>query len=152
MWTRWSIVSQIGLLVYLELIEWVNLFPWNDVRGGNGQGKLDIAIGIVMLAAIWATARRVRFVMALATMLYSFWLWLQIDSWWISYVRGASPEWQRVYERYFSKTVHILPAAGNRLPPDACHLVLQILIVLALVTTAAATFSLWRTPRPAIAG
>lgn len=44
-WTRLSLVSQIVLLVYLEAIEWIDLFPWNNIRHGNDQQALDIALG-----------------------------------------------------------------------------------------------------------
>lgn len=145
-WPRLSLFSQIALLVYLEVIEWVNLFPWNDIRRGNGQAGLDIAIGLVMIAAILATTRRLRTVMAIATTLYAIWLWLQIDGWWISYIQGASPAWKRTYARFFSQTIQVLPINGDHLPPDACHLVLQLLIVVALATTGLATISLWRSP------
>ena len=116
-WTRLSLFSQIALLAYLQVIEWVNLFPRNDIRRGNGQAGLDIAIGIVMIAAILATIYRLRIVMAIATTLYAIWLWLQIDGWWISYIRGASPAWKRTYARFFSQTVQVLPLDADHLPP-----------------------------------
>ncbi len=140
-WTRVSLVSQIALLVYLELIEWVNLFPWNDVRRGNGQAGVDFVIGAVMAAAILATVRRLRWGMAVAAALYAAWFWLQIDTWWIGYLRGAAPGWKRTYARLFSQTIHVLPATGDHLPPDACHLLLQLLILAALISTGLAAGS-----------
>lgn len=137
-WIRASLICQVVLLAYLEIIEWVNLFPWNDIRNGNGQAGLDIALGIVMLALIAFSARKVRFMMAVGTAFYALWLWLQIDSWWVPYFRGANAQWQAVYARFFAQTTKLLEPAGNHLPPDASHLVLQILIVLALITTAVA--------------
>lgn len=139
-----SLISQIALLIYLQVIEWVNLFPWNDIRRGNGQAGLDIAIGAVMIGAIIATLCRLRVVMTIAAALYSVWLWLQIDTWWVGYFAGASPTWKRTYARFFSQTVQILPRDADHLPPDACHLVLQVLIVVALATTVFASISLWR--------
>jgi hypothetical protein len=138
-WIRASLICQLTLLVYLQVVEWVNLFPWNDVRNGNGQAGLDIAIGGMMLMVILFTARRVRFMMALGTAFYALWLWLQIVSWWVPYFKGADAQWESVYQRFFAHTAKLLTAAGNHLPPDASHLVLQFLIVLALVTTAVAT-------------
>ncbi len=143
LWTKLAVVSQIALVLYLELIEWVNLFPWNDVRRGNGQAGLDVAIGVLMAGAILATARRLRWAMATASALYGGWLWLQIETWWIGYIRGASPAWKRTYARFFSQTVQALPIVGDHLPPDASHLVLQLLIATAMVATATATFRVW---------
>ena len=142
--TKLSLISQIVLLIYIEVIEWVNLFPWNEIRRGNGQAGLDIAIGAVMIAAIIATLLRLRIVMVIAAALYSIWLWLQIDTWWVGYFTGASPTWKRTYARFFSQTVQILPRDADHLPPDACHFVLQVLIVVALATTVFAIISLWR--------
>ena len=120
--TKLSLISQIALLIYIQVIEWVNLFPWNDIRHGNGQAGLDIAIGAVMTGAIIATLRRLRVVMAIAAALYSIWLWLQINTWWVGYFAGASPTWKRTYARFFSQTVQLLPRDADHLPPDACHI------------------------------
>jgi hypothetical protein len=67
------------LLIYYQLIEWVNLFPWNEIRGGNGQETLDWIVGAVLLALILITFFQVRWAMTIAVFLYGFWLWLQID-------------------------------------------------------------------------
>ena len=61
---RKSVASQLLLLVYLEVVEWVPLFPWNDLRRGNGHEGLDLALAILMAAAIYATAHRWRLGMA----------------------------------------------------------------------------------------
>jgi hypothetical protein len=50
----------------MEVVEWVNLYQWNDVRRGNGQEQLDIVLGLLMLLAIAATQRRWRPGMAAA--------------------------------------------------------------------------------------
>src|SRR5579872_6783895 len=142
-----SLICQLILLLYFEAVEWIDIFPWNDVRQGNGQAGLDIAIGVVMLGAIIATVRRYRLAMSIAVVLYAVWLWLQIDTWWLAYIRGASPGWQRTYKRFFSQTVQVLPRVGNHLPPDACHLILQVLVFLALATTVYSSVSLWRAQR-----
>ena len=137
-WHRWSLVSQVILLTYYQIIEWVSLFPWNDIRRGNGQAKIDFIVGGIMLLLILVTVLRARWAMAVGAALYGWWFWLQIQSWWLPYIQGASPGWKRVYGRYFAETVNFLPTAGDHLAPDACHIVLQLLIVSALVTTALA--------------
>jgi hypothetical protein len=132
-------ISQVLLLLYLELIECVNLFPWNDIRNGNGQEGLDITMGIIMLIAIAAAVKRWWWVMAASTMFYGSWLWLQTETFWIAYFRGASPQWQRAYAHLFGGTIKILPADQDHLPADACHLLLEVLVAVALVSSAAAT-------------
>jgi hypothetical protein len=143
-------MCQAILLIYFQAVEWIDVFPWNDIRHGNGQVGLDIAIGMVMSGAIFSTFRRFRVAMSVASVLYAVWLWLQIDTWWLAYVRGASPAWQRTYFGFFSQTIQVLPRTGNHLPPDACHLVLQLLVLVTLATTVYSCSLLWRTRRPAM--
>lgn len=137
-WHRWSLVSQVILLTYYQIIEWVNLLPWNDIRRGNGQPSIDFIVGGIMLLLILVTVLRARWAMAVGAVLYGWWFWLQIQSWWLPYIQGASPGWKRVYGRYFAETVNFLPTVGDHLAPDACHIVLQLLIASALMTTALA--------------
>ena len=139
-----SIASQALLLLYLEAIEWVDMFPWNDVRRGNGQEVLDVALGVLMAGAILATYRRWRFGMIGAAAVYVLWLFLQVATFWTAYIGGASPQWQRIHAANFAQTVQWLPRSGTHLPPDASHFVLQILLVMALVTTTAATVRVFR--------
>ena len=139
-----SIASQALLLAYLEVIEWVDMFPWNDVRRGNGQEGLDIALGLIMASTIVATYRRWRIGMVGAVLVYAAWLSLQITTFWTAYIGGASPQWQRIHAANFAKTIQWLPRWGTHLPPDASHFVLQVLLVMALITTTAATIRLLR--------
>ena len=69
------------------------------------------------------------------------WAALQVTTWWSPYVWGASEGWRTVYDRWFARTVQWLPSDGVHLPPDANHLVLQGLILVALATCLAAA---WR--------
>lgn len=118
---------------YLQLVEWVDMFPWNNIRNGNGQEMLDIAMGIttlILATLLWRGWRAAALVSALAI---AFWAWLQIQSWWIPYFQGATQGWERHYEHWFGETVSWLPRSDRHLPPDANHLVLHVLIVIALV-------------------
>jgi hypothetical protein len=141
---RWALVSQIAVLIYYQIIERVNLFPWNEIRGGNGQETLDWIVGGVLLVLILVTYFRIWWAMIAAFVLYGLWLWLQIDSWWLPYFKGASPGWTKTYAKFFSQTTNFLPTRGNHLAPDACHVILQLLIAIVLITTASATWRIFR--------
>ncbi len=142
---RVAFISQALLVVYLEVVEWIDLFyPWNDIRRGNAQETLDIVLGAVMAAALAATYFRWRPGMVGAFLAYAVWLGLQVWTFWIPYAFGASERWARIHAANFAETVQILPTYGDHLPPDANHFVLQVLIVAALVTTGGAS---WRFPR-----
>lgn len=145
-WQGAAVAAQICLFLYFETSEWLNLYPWNDIRQGNGQEELDIGLGVVMLGLIIASLLRWRAGLWLAGGTYAVWLGLQIDSFWLPYIGGASAEWRHVWDRWFSQTIQVLPKFGNHLPPDACHLVLQVIIVAALVACICAALRL--RPRP----
>lgn len=140
MWPRISAVSQLVLLIYLQVVEWVDLYPWNDVRRGNGQEMLDIALGVVMTGTTIVTLLRWRPGIIFAALLYAVWLGLQIWTFWIPYAAGASERWARVHAANFAETIQVFPMWENHLPPDANHFVLQVLIAWALVATVMAAF------------
>lgn len=139
---RVSVLSQIALLVYLQVIEWVDLFPWNDVRNGNGQEVLDIVLGVIMIAAIIATYQKSFAGTALAFVVYAAWLYLQVTTFWIPHIAGASEQWQRVHAAHFAQTIQWLPTWDNHLPPDASHFVLQLILLTAFIATGLAAVKL----------
>jgi hypothetical protein len=52
---RAAAVSVALLGGYLQLVEWVDLLPWNDIRRGNGQESLDL---VLAAGTVTAAARR----------------------------------------------------------------------------------------------
>src|SRR5438067_10037569 len=133
---RASIAAQIVCLLYLQATEWISLPPWNNVAHGNGQAGLDIVIAIAGAVILWAAWKAPRSGFPLALMVYGAWLGLQIESWWVPYFRGASPQWQRVYARWFDATYKFLPARGDHPVPDADHVVLHALLLIVVLTSA----------------
>lgn len=130
--TRRCTVPVVVLGGYLQLVEWVSLFPWNDIRRGNGQEGLDLILAVATVVLAFGLWRRWRVVSIVAAVALAGWAWLQATTWWVPYAAGASPGWARVYGRWFGETVSVLPRWGDHLPPDANHLTLHILILTAL--------------------
>ncbi len=64
-WLRWSLLSQGVLFAYYQLIEWVDLFPWNDIRNGNGQVTVDLIVAVVMVVLVLITTSRVWWLMGI---------------------------------------------------------------------------------------
>jgi hypothetical protein len=135
--TRLALASQALLLLYLQVIEWVDLYPWNDVRRGNGQEVLDVLLGAFMGMALVATARRWRSGLVIAALGYAVWMYLQVVTFWVPYATGASARWQRIHAAHFAQTIQWLPSWDDHLPPDASHFVLQLLLLFALGATVA---------------
>src|SRR5579872_4176011 len=151
MMNRWAAIAVLVLGIYLEAVEWLDLSPWTTsfsiTHGNNGQELLDIVLGVALIAMIIALWRGGRIATLACTALLGAWMWLQISSWWVSYVVGASPNWSKVYAKWFAHTTQFLPSWSNHLPPDANHFVLQLILLAALVLSGLAVIEAFR-PRP----
>lgn len=138
---RISLVTQFLLAVYFQMINWFSLGPWND-QPGFGPLINSVVLGkaewsdigfvcafllpfLLFLLAYW---RRWNWLMWVGAVGYSAWLYLQIQTWWVAYLFGASEHWQEIYHRVFAHTTKILPSFGNHLAPDAMHLTIQLLL------------------------
>lgn len=144
--SRRAAIAVLALGLYLEAMEWIDLYPWNNIRGGNGQETLDyILAGIfAVLAILLWRGGRIAALIALAFV--ALWGWLQISTWWIPYFAGASADWKKTYAQWFAECTQLLPATPDRLPPDANHLVLQALVLIAFVACALAAVRAFRNP------
>jgi hypothetical protein len=132
-----AVATQLVCAVYLQFIEWVPVFPWNDLAHGNGQEQLDMILAVVQLAIAFGFWMSSRVAMGLGLASYAAWMYLQIDSWWRPYLFGGrkvGPHW------YFARTYKFLPQIDSRPTPDAAHVVLQILLLAVLITGAVACY------------
>jgi hypothetical protein len=137
--------AQLVCAGYLQLIEWVPLFPWNDLAHGNGQERLDVILAVVQVAIAFGFWMSSRVAMGVGLAAYAGWLYLQIESWWRPYLFGGrtvGPRW------YFARTYKFLPQIDSRPTPDAAHVVLQILLVAVLITGAIAFYQAVRHVEP----
>jgi len=139
---RLAVATQLLCAAYLQFIEWVPVFPWNDLAHGNAQEVLDGILATAQVGVAVAFAMRWRPVMAAGLAGYLAWFLLQLESWWRPYLFGGrivGPRW------YFARTYKFLPQIGQRPTPDAAHIVLQILLLLVII----AGIRAWRATRPA---
>jgi hypothetical protein len=133
--TAFAVASQLVAACYLQAVEWIDLFPWNDLSKGNQQEVLDVVLLVAQLAIAFLYARQWLWGMLLGWTAYAVWLYLQIVSWWKPYLFGnrvVGPNW------YFARTYKFLPQIDSRPTPDADHVVLQVLLVAVLVCSAIA--------------
>lgn len=133
---------QVGLAVYMQLVSWIPLGRWNyqpccptgleQMRRGTlsaGDALGLAAFALIPLLSWWGYRTGRRFALKLALGSCVVWLGLQLGTWWLPYLFGATDHWSRVYQRAFAHSTPILPSWGNHLPPDAMHLVLQVLLM-----------------------
>jgi hypothetical protein len=144
---RIALAWQVALAAYMQLVSWVPLGHWNyqpccatgleQLQRGtlSAIDAVGAAAFVLPLASFWwGTRTGRRWAMWLSLVAVAIWLGLQLWSWWIPYIVGASDRWASVYARTFSQSTRVLPRWGNHLPPDGLHVVLQILLLGTLVT------------------
>jgi hypothetical protein len=134
-----AIAAQIALLAYFELCVLVPLGRWNDQPGNNvpfssGNLILAAAIGGAQLLLLIGTVWRLKPLMWLGLLGDSVWLLLHIESLWIPYLFGASPQYAEMYARVFGRTTKLLPNFGDHIAPDAMHVVIDAFVVAVIVT------------------
>lgn len=148
-WLRASLVAQVSLALYFQVIQWLPLGRWNYQPGftplgvqaiqgrATAQDLLLMAAFVVPVAVFWFSfSKGMRWLMWICTLGYAIWLALQVKTWWVAYAVGASDSWVQVYRRVFSQSTQVLPSFGRHLPPDGMHLVLQVLLTAVVVLAA----------------
>lgn len=154
-WLRFALFAQIALAIYFQLVVWIPLGRWNYQPGNsalldqaiNGTLSMGDAIFATLFALpllLYSIAYRRKFIWLMWVGLagYSAWLYLQVQTWWVNYIFGASESWMGTYDRVFGQSTKILPSFGRHLAPDAMHFVLQLLLVLVVVSLCVGLLSL----------
>jgi hypothetical protein len=156
-WLRVSFVTQIALMIYFQLVQWIPLGSWNYqpgfepliIRAIHRQLEIrDVAgVGIFALPVLlfwFARLKRITWLVWIGLLGYAAWLALEIQTWWIAYIFGASDAWLKIYQRVFSQSTKILPSFGRHLAPDGMHLFLQLLLAVIVISTSLALVELSR--------
>ena len=135
---RAAITAQIVLLVYFELCILIPLGRWNDQPGmsllSSGNLIMGAAIGGAQLLLMIGTLWRVKPLLWFGLLGDTVWLFLHIDSLWVPYIFGASPQYAKMYARVWGGTTKLLPNFGNHLAPDAMHILIDGFVLAVIVT------------------
>jgi hypothetical protein len=156
-WLRVSIIAQVTLVLYFQVVQWVPLGRWNYQPGFDPlviqiiHGHIDIQdvgmVGCFILPVFvfwFALWRGLTWIMWVGLLGYLGWLTMEIQTWWIAYIFGASDTWMSVYQRVFSRSVQLLPSFGRHLAPDGMHLVLHMLLATVVLSTLFGLIDHWR--------
>jgi len=137
-WFKAALVVQILLLGYWLAMELVNLFPWNDLAARAADYRLDRSVAVTMLPLLALTglfAIGLRPLAMLSVVGYALFLVMQVWTWWKPFILGADQEWEVRYAALFGRTLKLMPPTDTYLPPDAQHLVLQLLTLATVIVT-----------------
>jgi hypothetical protein len=153
-WLRASLMIQVILAAYFQLVLWFPLGSWNDQPGkrlitlvGEGQALAVLGFALAMLLPVLLFAlgiwKRWLGLIWLGLIGYGAWAVLQIQSWWIPWIFGAD-ERALNNQTFLQRTYKILPSSLGHPAPDAMHFVLDVLLFSAVMTIA---FGLLKTRR-----
>jgi len=147
-WLRVSFISQGTLAAYFQAVQWIPLGKWNYQPGleplltqalGGTLGVKDVllvALFTFPFFVFWIAWRNGwTWIVWIGVIGYLSWLSMELNTWWIAYIFGASDAWMSVYQRVFSQSTNFLPSSGRHLPPDALHVVLHILLFTIVFST-----------------
>ena len=146
-WLRASLVTQIILAAYFQLVLWFPLGSWNDQPGkrlitlvGEGQvlAVLGFAIAMLLPVLLFALGVWKRWIVLiwLGLIGYGTWAVLQIQSWWIPWIFGAD-ERALNNQRFLQRTYKLFPSSIEHPAPDGMHFVLDLLLFSVVITIAA---------------
>lgn len=92
-WRIGAVSAQIALVLYWEITEYVNLFPWNDVATLNIQTQIrdSLVNDLPKLLFIYAFIKGVRWLMGMSIGFYALWLAAILNQWLIPYLFGSAP-------------------------------------------------------------
>ncbi len=119
------------LVVYLLLIDFYDLHPFNDVKNHTKENrKWEIFNYLLPLAAsILSFIDKKPIVTSIAFLIAVLFLVGHILSWWIPYFFGCSEERKKHMKEHFSQTIKVLPPIKDHPIPDLEHLPVTILII-----------------------
>ncbi|NOV03639.1 hypothetical protein [Paenibacillus planticolens] len=137
-----SFILPLLFLLYQVIIDFMNLFPFNDVQArdkklrkfevfGNYPPLIIIAI-FFYNEGVWAW---IGYSMTMIIMV------MHLFSWWIPYFTGYPTSVRKDYEKYFKRTYKFLPPIKDHIVPDAEHVGVGIILVTTVVIQSLYLFS-----------
>ena len=155
-WLKASLLVQILLAAYFQVILWFPLGSWNDQPGkrliallneGQALGVMGFALAMLLPVLFFALAIWKRWVWLIWVGLIGngFWAVMQIQSWWIPWIFGAD-ERALSNQKALQKTYKLFPSSIGHPAPDAMHFVLDLLLFLVVVTIAIGLLEIRRRP------
>jgi hypothetical protein len=130
-------------LGWLALIDWVPLFPLNDLRPDNRRDR-RVAAAVnypVPLLIAGGIALGQRWSAWAALVLCGLCLAGHVANWWLPYAGLSTAGQREAYARDYARTWKLLPERGRTVVIDVQHMVVGALTLLMCATTLAATLA-----------
>lgn len=131
-----AVTAQLALITYYQIVQSIDLFPWNNLKIGSSLDEFNLILGFIQLVILMGSFKKKYWIVKAGLIFYFIWLVLQISNWWIPYIFGASYEIQELYKLYYLETYKFLQPFEGHFVPDANHIVLQIFILINFILCA----------------
>ena len=130
-------VAEATMLTYFMFQNYVDLSTWNNLADSESQLPSTLMGLVPGTAVVVATLRGGRRSARAAIVWVWIWVGMQITQWWIPYLFGVNPLTQDGGQWYvdgdYARTFQLLHTEEGRVVPDAQHLTLHTLSILAAV-------------------
>lgn len=122
-------------LLYQIIIDFVPLFPFNDVQSRDKRLRKFEVLGnyppVLLISFCFyfnhSISLWIGYILVLITML------MHIFTWWIPYLFGFPNSVRSDYQKYFSRTYKFLPPIKNHIIPDAEHVGVGLLLLIIII-------------------
>jgi len=131
-WVTAATFAPLLMLGYQLVIDWVPLFPWNDIEKKTVRERiLETLINyspLLLIAFAFTQPKGFGWYVALGGC--GFYLFGHFMAWWKGYFWGANEKELAEYRHRFSRTYKFLPAIADHPIPDAEHVVIGGLTII----------------------
>jgi hypothetical protein len=122
-------------LLYQIIIDFVPLFPFNDVQSRDKRLRLYEVLGnyppLLVIALCFYLDNNISIWIGFA--FTSIIMVMHLFAWWIPYFFGFPKNVRSDYNKYFSRTYKFLPPIKDHIIPDAEHVGVGILLATTLI-------------------
>ncbi|TYR81579.1 hypothetical protein FZC66_06995 [Priestia megaterium] len=122
--------------VYLVIINWCNLYPFNDIemktrthRQSEFLYQYTPLLFIICCFSIHShLTAQIGFIVTVILFIFHFFCW------WFPYLIGAHRLTKREYEQFYRRTSKILPPISDHLIPDNQHLIMTLFLLTMMIS------------------
>jgi hypothetical protein len=130
-----NIAFPLLFLFYQIVIDFVDLFPFNDIHSRDNRLRKYEVLGnypsLLLISFCFYYHSTVS--MWIGFVVTSIILVMHLFAWWIPYFFGFPNSAKNDYLKYFSRTYKFLPRIKDHIVPDAEHVGVGILLVVTLL-------------------
>lgn len=141
-----SLICTAQMLIFVLLHDWINLYPFNDLKTLNRHCSLRnkilmtitnvpfIAIYLGILLTYWSApfSFHAKFYLIACNILFLIGI---SYSWYLPYIFGWPEQQVKELNQMYQSTHRFLPRIGSNPTPNTLHVIFHIVLLINLITT-----------------